>query len=351
MQEHIGHRIKSARKLAGLSLRELAHIMDCLVSHNAISKYERGLMMPDAKVISALAKALQLNTDYFLRPQTVAIKKIAFRKKSTLGKAKSDAILEKVRDIMERYLELESFLNIEPGFENPLTSTLIETKADVEKAANKVLHHWDLGINAIPNVMEMLEDQGIKVIVIDTDQDFDGLSGWANTHPFIVINDKSTTERKRFTALHELGHILLQFGPEIRRHQDQERLCNTFAAAMLLPKDTLFRELGQRRSAIALNELINIKEAYGISLQAIMTRAQELSIITKDQYDHFRQWLNAHEDHRMEKDFGKYPGLEQTTRFKQLLYRATAEDIISMSKAASLANTSLAQFRDDYQAI
>jgi predicted HTH domain antitoxin len=34
-----------------------------------------------------------------------------------------------------------------------------------------------------------------------------------------------------------------------------------------------------------------------------------------------------------------------------LLYRATAEEIISMSKAASLSNVNLAQFRDEFMAI
>ena len=37
-----GQRIKSARIMAGLSLRELSNLLEGQVSHNAISKYERG---------------------------------------------------------------------------------------------------------------------------------------------------------------------------------------------------------------------------------------------------------------------------------------------------------------------
>jgi transcriptional regulator with XRE-family HTH domain len=70
MKEQIGNRIKSARKLAGFSLRELADLLNGIVSHNAISKYEKGLMMPDSKVLIALSKALNVKTDFFFRVDT-----------------------------------------------------------------------------------------------------------------------------------------------------------------------------------------------------------------------------------------------------------------------------------------
>ena len=40
MKEIVAKRIKSARTLAGLSLRELSEKLEGLVSYNAISKYE-----------------------------------------------------------------------------------------------------------------------------------------------------------------------------------------------------------------------------------------------------------------------------------------------------------------------
>ena len=58
-----------------------------------------------------------------------------------------------------------------------------------------------------------------------------------------------------------------------------------------------------------------------------------------------------YENHKKEIGYGEYKGVEHSSRFKQLLYRATAEEIISMSKAASLSNIKLAQFRDEFMAI
>jgi Zn-dependent peptidase ImmA (M78 family)/DNA-binding XRE family transcriptional regulator len=351
MKSNVGNRIKSARILAGKSLRELSAQLDGIVSHTAINKYEKGLLMPDGEVLIALSKALDVKTDYFLRPLIVKISQIEFRKKNNLPIKKINSIKESIIDNVERYIELEGFLNLETSFNNPISELKISGTNDVENAVEHLLEAWDIGINAIPNVIKLLEDKEIKVVEIEADDKFDGLSGRANGNiPIIVINKKFPVERKRFTATHELGHLLMNFNPNIN-HKEIEKLCHRFAGAMLLPKETLFNELGNKRTSISLNELIFIKESYGISIQAIMARAKDLEIISNDQYVRFRIKVNQNENLKKEIGFGEFKGNEHSTRFKQLLYSATAEEIISMSKAASLSNIKLAEFRDEFMAI
>ena len=91
-----------------------------------------------------------------------------------------------------------------------------------------------------------------------------------------------------------------------------------------------------------------MKGTYGISMQAIMARAKDLGIINDERFLRFRFWLNKDVNRRKEIGFGEYVGKEQSTRFKQLLYRATSEELISMSKAANLSNQKLASFRDEF---
>lgn len=348
MKDIVAKRIKSARNLAGLSLRELSDKMVGIVSHNAIKKYEMGLMMPDSKVLIALANALHVKTDYFFRPYEVSIENIEFRKKSKLLVKEANSIKEKVTDSISNYIELEQFLNITTVFNNPLKNIPISNGEDVELVVNTLLNHWKLGYNALPNVIELLEDKGIKVIEIDDNDNFDGLSGWANnTIPVIVINKNFPVERKRLTALHELAHLLLVFKENVD-NKEKEKLCHRFAGAMLMPKDTFIEELGQSRKDISIPELISIKETYGISMQAIMARAKDLGVISEDRFLKYRIWTNKEERRRKEIGFGQYIGREQSTRFKQLLYRATSEELISMSKAANLANQKLASFRDEF---
>lgn len=348
MKDIFAKRIKSARNLAGFSLRELSNKMVGIVSHNAIKKYEMGLMMPDSKVLLALANALNVKTDYFFRPYEVSIENIEFRKKSKLLVKEANSIKEKVTDSISNYIELEQFLNITAVFNNPLQSIQISNGEDVELAVNLLLNDWKLGFNALPNVVELLEDKEIKVIEIDDNDNFDGLSGWANNNiPVIVINKNFPVDRKRLTALHELAHLLLVFNENVEP-KVKEKLCHRFAGAMLMPKDTFIQELGSSRREISIPELITIKETYGISMQAVMARAKDLGVITEDRFLRFRFWLNKDGNRRKEIGFGEYIGREHSTRFKQLLYRATSEELISMSKAANLANQKLASFRDEF---
>lgn len=348
MKDVIAKRIKSARNLAGFSLRELSDRMAGFVSHNAIKKYEMGLMMPDSKVLLALANALNVKTDYFFRPYEVSIENIEFRKKSKLLVKEANSIKEKVTDSISNYIELEQFLNLTVQFINPLKTLQISNGEDVELAVNILLNDWKLGFNALPNVVELLEDKEIKVIEIDDNDNFDGLSGWANNNiPVIVINKNFPVDRKRLTALHELAHLLLVFNEKVEQ-KGREKLCHRFAGAMLMPKDTFIQELGSSRRDISIPELIAIKETYGISIQAVMARAKDLGIITEDRFLRFRFWLNRDGNRRKEIGFGEYIGREHSTRFKKLLYRATSEELISMSKAANLANQKLASFRDEF---
>lgn len=43
-----------------------------------------------------------------------------------------------------------------------------------------------------------------------------------------------------------------------------------------------------------------------------------------------------------------YEGQEKSSRFHQLIFRALGEELISMSKAASLNNQKLAEFQTEY---
>jgi len=348
MKEIFSKRLKNARTLAALSQDELVVKMGNIVSKNAISKYEKGEMMADGTILLALSKALHVKPDYFFRPFTVEIEKVEFRKKQKLAIKDVNAIKQNVTDFIERYIEVEQFLNIESAFVNPLSKKVITSLNDVDEAAMNVRSEWKLGLNALPNVIDLLEDKEIKVVEIDAPDEFDGFSGWADGKiPIIVINKNYHVERKRLTALHELGHLILNI-KETVSDKDKERICFQFAGAMLLPEPTFKAEIGISRSHFSLPELIAIKETYGISIQAIMARAKDLEIISEFQFVSFRKFISHN---RNEEGLGAFSGQERAFRFKQLIYRAAAEEVISLSKAANLSYQKLAEFRKEFVAL
>ena len=139
MKELFAKRLKNARLLSAMSQDNLVEAMGAMVSKNAISKYEKGLMMPNSAVLIQLARALNVKTDYFLRPFGAEIENIEFRKRSVLGVKKTNAIKQKVAESVERYLEIEDLLQIKSAFINPIENIVISKVSDIDAAVNKLL--------------------------------------------------------------------------------------------------------------------------------------------------------------------------------------------------------------------
>lgn len=328
-----GERLKRARIRSGLSMQELVNKANNIVSKQSISQYEKDLKSPSSKVLIALANALNINTDYFFRNIDVSIGKVDFRKQSTFGKKKQDTLKEKVREYLERYIEIENILEINCKFENILNNENINSLDDIENISNKLRENWNLGIDPISNIVEMLEFRNIKVLLIDDDKKFNGLCGEVNgekSNYFIVLNDikKLNNDRKRFTALHELAHLILP-----KHSLDEEKASDRFAGSFLFPKESVIKEFGQKRNKISIEELAHIKQKYGISISGIIFRLRQLNIIQESMYKRF--WIK----NRTSKFDDKHPYKKpiETTRFQKLLAHAYSESFISLSKLSELS--------------
>ena len=343
-----GRRLSQARQMKGLSMEELGSSLTPAVTRQAINKYEKGQTMPDSRMLLALGSALDVKPDYFFRPFTVKVDRVMFRKDSKFPEKKSGAIRERIREDLERYLEVEQLCGTQSEFSLP--SVNISSTEDVTGYAAKVRSILKLGIDGISNVIEVLEENGIKVIEISEDESFEGLSGYANDNiPVIVVNDNLTPERKRFTLLHELGHLLMKFQSDLKA-KEVENLCNIFASEVLLPSSIILSRIGLKRHDISLAELSDIQKQYGISIDAIMESMLRLDIITERRYYGYLKKKRSFPDFKaiVEQSMA-IP--ETTGRFVRMVYRALADEIISFSKAAALLNTSVETVKRQLQLI
>jgi Zn-dependent peptidase ImmA (M78 family)/DNA-binding XRE family transcriptional regulator len=349
MNNIFAERFKSARILNGFSLQDLADALGNKVSRQALHRYEKGEVVPDSEMINMLSEALKIRPDYFFRDTKVEIGDIEFRKLTRLQTKEVGKVTEQTREYLSRYLELEEILGLQNKFENPLEElSNIVSYEQVNEAANKLRESWELGNDPIFNIVELLEDKHIKVVKVNADLAFDGLQTWVNDEiPVIAYNERNEhkNDRIRFTLLHELAHLLFGDGFGDITESQKEKLCHQFAGAMLLPEKTLKEELGEYRSQLFIPELGNIKKQYGISMQAIVMRANVCGIIN----EHYtKQFFFMMKQMKWKVDEPiNYEGIEESNRFEQLIYRALAEELISMSKAASLKNQKLAEFRKE----
>lgn len=341
----IGQRLKIARAASGLSLRDLEAKIDNRVSAQAIGKYERDEDMPSSGVLSVLARALAVSEDYLLSADEMLLEGVEFRKKHLTSKKEEAYVEGQTLHLLERYLAIEEVLGMRTVEWNcPVEAPYpVKELADVENAARALRTSWSLGIDPIPNLSELLEEQGIKVLSMDL-KDIDGLT--ANVKrpgkralPVIVVKDNIWSERKRFTLAHELGHMVL----DIASHLDAEKVVNRFAGSFLMPVEALWREVGKHRTVISLGELLHLKKLFGTSLQAISYRCRELGIISESG---FKKLFDVFTKAGWRKEPYEEPGAippekERPHRMERLCFRALAERIISESKAAELLGISV----------
>lgn len=346
----IGQRLKLARSAAGLSLRDLQEKIENRVTAQAIGKYERDESMPSSGVLIALADALGVSVDYLVGDQDMTLESVEFRKKKITSKREEAQVEAKVLHLLERYLMVEELLGLRSvEWHRPREAPypVIQDVSEADRAAQSLREHWGLGTDPIPNLVELLEEQGIKVLSVDL-TNIDGLTAQVrrvqkSAVPVIVVNRKDWGERQRFTLAHELGHMVMDVSAKV----DDEKAAHRFAGAFLMPADALWAEIGKHRTSIGGRELLYLKRLFGVSIQAITYRCKDLGIFSEPLFRRLFQ-----EFHRLgwrsppyEEPDAQWPG-EEPTRFKRLTYRALAEGAISEPKASELLGISVRELNE-----
>lgn len=341
-----GERLRQARKMAGWSLQKLADAAGNKLTKQAINKYEQGQMMPSSNALILLANALSVKVDFLMRTNSVTFQEIEFRKKAKLSKKDEEAIVERVRDFVDRSFEIEGLVEGKSSFVNPLAAIKIENKADVEEAAKKLREVWQLGEAPILSITKVLERQHVRIFISEESENFDGLAVFSEEGiPIVAVNKKNRqVERVRFTIIHELAHLLLNFSEDILTDKKMvEVMCHYFSSCFLLPTEELLKSIGKSRSYIKIAELISLKETFGISIRATVHRLREIKVITNDYYKRWVVYMSK--TYGAKNEPGNYPVQEKPTLLQLLVDRALAEQAITLSKAAALLGVDLDTLR------
>jgi Zn-dependent peptidase ImmA (M78 family)/transcriptional regulator with XRE-family HTH domain len=333
-----GHRLRQFRLARGMSLEELAAALGGLVTRQALWKYEQGKAQPGAAVANKLANVLGIKTINLVEEPAIKVEFIAYRKRSSLTKTEKERIESVVCLALEDRVRLQQRLGITNGILLKTKECTISSIADAETVAETVREKWNLGYDAISNVVAVLEDHYIHVVEIDADAKFDGISAKAKgpdgeiLAAAVVTNRGMPGERQRLSLAHELAHLLLKFSSD---EIDEEAAAYRFGAAFLLPAATLRREVGESRNSISLPELILLKKRFGMSIQAILRRiCKDLGIISDA---HYTQWCI--EINRMgyrKNEPGEIPA-EQPQWLTRSVLRAVSEGLMTVDEAKEMS--------------
>lgn len=338
----LGENIRKYRKRKKLSLRDLGEILE--LSHTAIDKYEKNQVIPNSTVLIKLANVFDIKVaDLFKNSQEeVVIKDIHYRKRSSFSKRNQEIVEEITKEELEKYLEVSGFFPKEriAKVELDLLSFKINKYEEIEDKVIELREKLNLGVDPISNLLKLLEELGFIIIFVEPLKGFDGKSGLVEDKPFIVLSDNMPGDRQRNSLAHELGHILVK-----HNELDDEKIANHFAGAFLIPKISLIKDLGNRRSTLTMFELRSLKEKYKVSMQSIIYRAEQLDIISENEKIRLFKLFSLYgyrtkEPIEIER--------EKSYKFEQMLCEAVAEGYISESKAAEYLNVKTIQFIENY---
>lgn len=272
-------RLTLARQAAGLSKKDLAEVIDRTPA--AVTQYEAGLSRPSAAVLDACAEQLGVPVGFFAtgRPRLpLDVGDAHFRSLRSARAAERLRALTTVELVWELTEQLGRQVRL-PAVDFPPLTNVIDPRA----AARELRGIWALPSGPVPHVVRLLESRGVVVAFLDFSESgrVDAFSTSAGSRPIVVLTAyKGSALRTRFTAAHELAHLLLH-ADVIPGDIAHERQADAFAAEFLMPADEIAGELPTR---VDLPALLRLQQRWGVSIAALLYRCRELGTLSEASY-------------------------------------------------------------------
>lgn len=276
-------RLRQARQLALLTKKEVADASG--VSPAAVGQYEAGISVPRPDTLTRLAAALDVPVQFFApgRPlQRLETSETYFESlRATTAKQRQRAT-SFAEQIWELSHALEAHVRF-PDIELPDIYGDTDVRYTPQEAALTVRELWGLGTEPIGHLVAHLEAHGIVCAMAPPTPEgvprIDAYSTLAFRRPLIVLTADRADDvlRHRFSAAHELGHLVLHGGSPSGELW-LEREADAFAAEFLTPRSILRAELPAR---LDFAKLYRLSERWGVEVRSLIYRSQELGLISE----------------------------------------------------------------------
>ncbi len=297
----ISDRVRNARLYHGWSQTQLA--AEVGTTQPKISQIENG-DYNNAKLLSAIAEVTQYSRSWFEKGPLPDLPagSLRFRKQASSSIRTDERVRAHVRQAVEVIEQFSRLPEAPPVALRPLAPFDDCSDGDIERLALEVRELLGVGpADPIPNLVRALERAGVAVIgsVVDMEAEkHSGASYWPDYpfgRPVICISRGMPGDRQRFTAAHELGHLLLhQFRTPESRVAESE--ANRFAGALLIPLQVM-KEID---GPITLRTLAFVKARWGISIRALVRRCLDLQIIDREHRVSLERQISSRKWNRQE---------------------------------------------------
>jgi Zn-dependent peptidase ImmA (M78 family)/transcriptional regulator with XRE-family HTH domain len=276
---------RAARRLASMSA--LARLLG--VSASTVTRWEDGSSAPDADALTALASALFVRREFFLRPTFHSPRPMFHRSLAStlvrdIGYQHAQMHwMQEISGLLQHYVELPS-IDIPDVLAGSSYKQLRDE--DIERIALDLRRHWKIGEGPCTDVVGLLERIGVVVSTIEMGTSkLDGLCSWSASEgrPHVLLaTDKMSFPRRQMDAAHEMSHAILHrdvSDAELKTNlKSIEAQAFRLASAFLLPSTTFPHEV--LRPSLAV--LLSLKERWRVSVKAQIKRLADLEVIPAD---------------------------------------------------------------------
>jgi len=269
-----------ARELRAMTQADLE--AESGVSQPKISKIEGGVLTPTDDELTKIAAALRLPLPFFEHrgPRPARGSTCLYHRKKQSARVRDLNRIHAQFAYMRMQVD-ELLAGVKIGAARSIFQIDIDSmNGDVEKIAAIVRQTWGIPSGPVDNLTIAIEHAGIIVIRTPFDSNhIAAMSYWPDAGPPVIfVNAESPGDMLRFSLAHELGHLIMHAVPV----GDIEREANRFAAEFLMPRASVLSELAS--GPVTLQKLAALKLRWKVSIQALIVRAHDLSVITDRQY-------------------------------------------------------------------
>lgn len=198
-------------------------------------------------------------------------------------------VMERQQVALEIYEALDEdppWLEFSKQFLNVPADTLTAVAREALGISRGEQREWNHDIYApLRGWREALEGLGLLVMQ-DGPVPIDDMRGFASIEPAavpaILVNNKDDPRARAFTAIHELGHIILALRGEITS-PESERWCDEFAGEVVMPTAWLAEEVGASSASSALGRVEDVARAFHVTPLAAAVRIARAEAMPTDE--------------------------------------------------------------------
>lgn len=280
----IGERLRHTRLIAGVSQTELGKKVG--LDRTMVAKIEAGTRRISALELTQISSALDVPIGYLLEPLPQVLSRRGrvadegFESLITRESGRLEIVLASWLADLRQLVELGA-LRMQPLL-------ISEQPADSEASARgialwvrKVLR---CQVNPIDSLAELCERAGQFLLV--TDVPGEGASIIDGDIAAAVVSLTGDPGRRRATAAHELGHLVLgdEYSNDLGVHAsrpEREGIIDAFAAELLLPSQVL-TSTNVGTGEISLSQLVGLAARYRVSWSLAVRQAVHAGVLGPD---------------------------------------------------------------------